>query len=415
LALRRRRGRSLATRVTVFTLVALVLAVLLIGAVSLVGVYELARTEDESRLTTYRQLLTDGVNQRLSLVEQAAEFIAWTIGPPVRSPEWSTILDRGLVTNARYFDAIVMADGSGRVISSVPATGVPSDLADSGLLNRLPERGRAVFAYQRGADGSGRLWLLRSVSSSDSRTLLLGARVQPALIDAVLDEAATDVAARAALIVDEDGGIVSSALHSLRVDARFLELTPASSGPGGEAYVTSGTEGPLAGFYDRVSTAPELGWSVVVLEPTQRTLLRARSALLPAGSAALVVCLVAVLSVLVYGRRVAAPLAAFERRARDMASGGYVRPMLLERSDELGRLADAFNAMAVRLNSLQDMAQLLATARASTTFSTPCCRPPGISSEPRTPRSCSRTRLAATSCSCEAEGCASRNSSSPSP
>ena len=34
----------------------------------------------------------------------------------------------------------------------------------------------------------------------------------------------------------------------------------------------------------------------------------------------------------------------------------------MDRDDEVGRLADAFNLMALRLNSLQDLSQLLASA-----------------------------------------------------
>jgi len=55
-------------------------------------------------------------------------------------------------------------------------------------------------------------------------------------------------------------------------------------------------------------------------------------------------------------------LTVLEGRARDVASGGYVRPLRVVRDDEMGRVAEAFNEMGVRLNSLQDMAQLLATA-----------------------------------------------------
>ena len=67
---------------------------------------------------------------------------------------------------------------------------------------------------------------------------------------------------------------------------------------------------------------------------------------------------------LVFGCRLVAPLREFERRAREVASGGYVHPMTVDRADELGMLAEAFNDMGVRLNSLQDMSQLLASVKA---------------------------------------------------
>jgi GAF domain-containing protein len=72
--------------------------------------------------------------------------------------------------------------------------------------------------------------------------------------------------------------------------------------------------------------------------------------------------LVALLGVYAFSVRLVAPLRAFERRARDVAAGGYVRPLAVDRNDEVGQLADAFNEIGVRVNSLQETARLLATA-----------------------------------------------------
>jgi phosphoserine phosphatase RsbU/P len=61
-------------------------------------------------------------------------------------------------------------------------------------------------------------------------------------------------------------------------------------------------------------------------------------------------------------RRVVAPLRTLEVAALRAASGAYVRPIEAKREDELGQVAKAFNAVALRLNALHDLSQLLASS-----------------------------------------------------
>lgn len=114
------------------------------------------------------------------------------------------------------------------------------------------------------------------------------------------------------------------------------------------------------GYYADVTNVPGLAWRVLVLDRTEDAMVRARQALLPAALAFLAAACVSILSVFVWSRRLVRPLTTFERRAREVASGGYARPIDVHREDEVGGAVEAFNEMSVRLNSLQDMAQLLA-------------------------------------------------------
>jgi len=59
--------------------------------------------------------------------------------------------------------------------------------------------------------------------------------------------------------------------------------------------------------------------------------------------------------------QVSRPLRELERAALNAASGSYVRPLSTDRDDEIGRVSEAFNAVALRVNALQDLAQLLAS------------------------------------------------------
>ena len=47
---------------------------------------------------------------------------------------------------------------------------------------------------------------------------------------------------------------------------------------------------------------------------------------------------------------------------RQAVSGAYVRPLETDRTDEIGELSEAFNAVALRLNALHDLSQLLASS-----------------------------------------------------
>jgi HAMP domain-containing protein len=65
---------------------------------------------------------------------------------------------------------------------------------------------------------------------------------------------------------------------------------------------------------------------------------------------------------LVVSRRLVGPLKRLEETAYRAANGSYVKPIPADTDDEIGQVADAFNAVALRLNALHDLSQLLASA-----------------------------------------------------
>ncbi|HEX9092793.1 MAG TPA: GAF domain-containing protein, partial [Coriobacteriia bacterium] len=363
MATTRTGGRSLATQVTVFTAVAVTTAVLLIGFISLWGVYTTVLGEDTSRIQTYRQLLADGVDTRLNIVARAIEPVTTYDAIRARGKETpAAALSRAMVAHAEYFDAAVLAEPVGRVLATSSAD-APATLEGRSWYARAVEPGTPQFAFEPGEAGqAGRLWVVHPVDGAPAPGMILAARVRTGFIDVLLDEVVTGEAQRAALIVDGAGAPVRVSTHNMPVDLRDVSYESSPGRTDGRAVAVQPDGDRYSGFYDQVGAAPELEWRVVVLEPERMTLGKARQALLPAAAATVVACALAVLFALAYGRRMVAPLSAFERRAREIASGGYVRPMTVQGEDEIGRLADAFNAMGVRLNSLQDMAQLLASA-----------------------------------------------------
>ncbi|MDO8963123.1 MAG: SpoIIE family protein phosphatase [Coriobacteriia bacterium] len=361
--MKKRAGASLSTRVTVLTFVAVTLSALVISAVSIAGVYNLARSEDQSRLAAYRRLMLDDITARLTIVDRVVDSLA-TI--PDASTATRDELQRSVVrsasANVEYFDTLMYTDASGTVLAAAPAEHAPGSLAAATYLP-VTTGADAVFGWEdTGVATTSRLWIIRRVPDG-GRVINVVGRVRTGFMARIVDDVSSARETVSALVVDGHRDVVTSGEGSARFSSRSITMLPEAPGAGrGTATVQQSDFGRLSGYYADVAAAPELRWRVVVLESETAVFMRAREALVPAGVATFGVALLAVFVALAYSRRLLAPVKAFERRAREVASGGYVRPMKIERDDELGRLADAFNEMGVRLNSLQDMAQLLASA-----------------------------------------------------
>ncbi len=363
----RTRGRGLARQMILFALVVILASGLAIGVISLRGVYSLVLSEDESRLNTYRQLLVDEVSSHLALISHLIEPVgridelATVPGEPL-----SEALARAVLANAEYVDALAVVDASGTVLAASAPGAFPASLSGSALFAGVPQERRPTFAWGRGSRPGDPpvVWVFRKLEAGSGDVRVVVGRVRVGFVERLLDEVASGSANSAALLVARGGEIVIAGSGGVPVGPADLEFggTTAAGKHTGPASADTAAEGRMVGFYADITTGSELGWRVVVLESESETMARARQALLPAVLATVLVAGLATGVSLLYARRLVAPLLEFERRARDIAAGGYVRPMVVDRSDEIGKLAEAFNQITVRLNSLQDMAQLLASA-----------------------------------------------------
>ena len=356
---KRSSGISLSTRVTLLTFVAVTVSVLVIAFVSLVGVYNLTRSEDDSRLAAYRRLMLDDLASRLTIADRVVGSLSAALDTDTATPaEVQRPIALAASANAEYFDLIMCVDEGGAVLAASPSDGAPKTL--SAPFYRDRGNAESFFGWEDDQTGPARLWVVHRVGTGTSGCYVVG-RARTDFLVRIVDDVATTRESVSALIVDTHRDPVHAGAGSVAFDPRAVVY--AQEAPGrGRASVESTSAGPLSGYYGDVLTAPELKWRVVVFESDRDAFGRARQALLPAAFATFGVVLFAIAFAVVYSRRLVSPLRLFERRARDVASGGYVRPMRVDRDDELGRMADAFNEMGVRLNSLQDMAQLLASA-----------------------------------------------------
>ena len=351
---------GLSTRITVLTFVSVMAAVTLVSAISLAGVYRSIRAEEVARLDAFRKLIAGSVDARLGGAERAIRSLASELGTSTAQTSLGRARFHELLdAHAETFDALVSVDAAGRVVSSADLTPSAARAVVAAVATRTA--GQLALAWD-GADGAGRLWAGRTTGEGAGKVTVL-ARVRASYLGRTLDDATLTRGSLAALVVDPAGRLVFSGSGAPPVDmgsvAYSQEGTDAARGT---ATAVSPVLGGLSGSWEVITPDCGLGWRVLVMEPDTDAFARAGQALMPALLAMLFVAAAAVVAAILYSRRLVAPLRVFEKRARDVATGGYVRPLRIVRDDEMGRVAEAFNHMGVRLNSLQDMAHLLATA-----------------------------------------------------
>jgi PAS domain S-box-containing protein len=111
----------------------------------------------------------------------------------------------------------------------------------------------------------------------------------------------------------------------------------------------------FVGAQFHLSGAP---WTVLVQMPYNRAMQPARKFLLTVLGIALLLFLVGALAAWLLSRQVTGPLSNFTAAAADFASGNYGRRISVDRADELGSMAAAFNEMAEMIEaSVRDREQ----------------------------------------------------------
>ena len=351
---------GLSTRITLLTFAAVTTAAVLVSAIAIVGVDRVVLGEETARLESFRTLVVGSVDARLGTTERSIDLLASRVTPSDLTTLAATArLESLLSARADTFDALALIDPDGASFGA-GAPGVVE--AARTVIVRSPASAAPDLVWAGGADPGARLWATRTTGDGTG-TVTLAGRVRTDYLGRYLDDVEKSTGSLAAFVADGSGVHVLSGAGGPEVSADTVTYAQEPmGGHRGTAVAHSSALGGMRGFWESIVPDHGLGWRVVVLEAEADAFARARQALLPALLAMLAVVAGAVLTALWYSRRVLSPLTVFEQRARDVAAGGYVRPMKIARDDEMGRVTEAFNDMGVRLNSLQDMTQLLASA-----------------------------------------------------
>jgi GAF domain-containing protein len=329
-----------------------------IGVSALIGVYGLALDQVESRQEAYRKAVTAELRARVDSVERvvdrSARVVAASPDDELNRAALAAQYDSGL----EYIDQLLVTQDDGRVLSAYPSFQAPWSIASGPVFTEgLAEENRLYH----GKGDLPVLWIARSVET-DRGTYAVVARVRTQFLSLLVEEFSSEDEGRQVAIFDGDGAmlVAPDASDPISEDSVvFGSLAEDDTGA-----VTAFSEGDvgLGGRFTSIAGSPGIDWRVAVLEPRSAVMTATWRAITPA---VLVLALSGLFTTVVaglWGRRLVAPLRDLETRAQEAISGAYMHPIETDRADEVGRVADAFNAIALRLNSLHDLSQMLASS-----------------------------------------------------
>ncbi len=332
--------------------------VIISGAVAVVGVSNLARRQIAARDETYLQVTEDTILSRLQRVDAHASRVANAVAD---GSEMSAIDERIAVlrdASDGLISEIYVLDTRGRVLSSAPSTG--------GVLPRaaLPAYGTALrgatgFMSSVDASGTRTLWLTRTAVLGGSEPVVILDKVDTAFLKSII--ARGGVADGRAILVLQNGATTVAVGASKGLLMRQSAWVAQGEGFG-EVTVPVSQGAPLTGHFKDVRGVEGVNLRLVILEPRFVGIIETAGAVAPSMLVLIVGGVTALLAAWLISSRLVAPLRDLEDAAYRAANGSYVKPISEDRDDEIGQVAKAFNAVALRLNALHDLSQLLASA-----------------------------------------------------
>ncbi|MDY0088533.1 MAG: SpoIIE family protein phosphatase [Coriobacteriia bacterium] len=358
---RRNRPTSLAASVVLLTFVLTMLAVTIVSLSALVGVYDLAQRQVSARHQAYLQALIGDITLRL---DAAGRLVKRSLVVGI-NPSTGEI-DRGALaaqyeTGIEHADQLLLVRRDGSVVSGYPAFRTPRSMADNPLVSAAATDA-PTFYYER-VEGQvdARLWVAQAAEADPDLVVMV--LVRSSFLHRAVDLFADSSIGRWVLLAERDGPvIVMSVGASQLVDDSVIFESSADDSHSGTVSGITEDETVVWGRFEDLDGYRGLPWRALIMEPRNVIVRATIGALTPAVLALFAAGIITLVIVAVFARRLVAPLTHLEERAREAVTGAYVRPLPTDRTDEVGRLAVAFNAIALRLNALHDLSQLLASS-----------------------------------------------------
>ncbi|MBA4370101.1 MAG: hypothetical protein C0418_00790 [Coriobacteriaceae bacterium] len=357
----RRVHRPMAGLAGNLTLLALAIvggALVLVGAAALGGVYDFARREVDARLVDYSRLVAGEVEGRFSAAGAVVRDVADTV---VRGDGRvdAAALAVAYGRNQQRFERLYVLDASGALEAAYPP--VKGIFAPAGLPAVADADGSPRFAVRSG-EGTAAPTVWVYVSTEVTGHVLVG-RLKTDAVAVLLDQVAGARQGRVAVVLETGGPMLLRGAGREVVPGRMVfEPFDADDASAGRVSIWDTRYGTQAGAYSDVRGLSGLDWRVVVAEPHAMVLRDVWAALMPAAVVMFVLSVLLVVLTYVTASLLVRPLRDLEARAHKAQAGAYVRPLAVRRQDEVGRLAEAFNALILRLNALHDVAELMAGA-----------------------------------------------------
>lgn len=355
---RPRKVTGMAARIVRLTLMIGVSTVVSAGVVALISTSKLATERAASRDLLAVQMVEGAIEDRLSTASgtlDRASMLVSSSEDPARAAKGVSALFSG---SRSIFDEMVLADSSGKTLAVAP-----SSLRQASVLRR-PAFQRALAGesglVEIDEESEDRLWMVRTTFAEDGSPLVILGRMDLRFIAATLERAAYAQGSRTVFLLDSGEAL---AVVGTEVGPDVASAQWRSEGQGiGQVSMLLADGTRVRGYFNDIEGAGALEWRVVSVKPIALDFLDTVYAVAPS---LLVLTLGGVVGVSVawgVSARMVRPLRDLERTARNAAMGAYVKPLSVSGEDEIGRVASAFNEVALRLNALHDLSQLLASA-----------------------------------------------------
>lgn len=355
----RRKTSGLAARIVRVTLTVGIMTVVTAGTVTLVNTFQLAAEKAEGRGVKGAQTVEDGVEARLREVQVMLDRVTEEAATTTKTAEAKRGIEDILDQSGDLLDQAYISEIDGEVIAAFPASS--TDDVSSLQSFAVVRTGHSGFFILAAEDReSQELWFGRTSLTARGIPIVTLARVNSDFLDEVLDEVAQEASDRAVMILEGDQ-IIRVATDQPPLDMATAQWKPESESSGNVSLLSARGR-RMSGQYNDIQGIEGLTWRVVIVEPSGHTFDDTVHTLTPSAAVLLVGSIIGLIAAWMLSQRLARPLRELERAARSAAAGSYVGALNAESDDEIGRVAEAFNAVALRLNALHDLAQLLASA-----------------------------------------------------
>ena len=361
---RKRRARSLASRYTTVAVVVVVLITVLLGFTVIVGVLRMAQGEALARQDAHREVIQREIFGRIQasqrVVRALSDRTALTTGAP---DEVQRQLGTTFYGNAGYLSRIMVIETSGTVVAAYPPERAQDPEEVAAVAELMRNRSTPPFAWVPSTkDGEGSLWSAVALGSASGASRVLLADVRLDFLGETLASVPFANAAAAALVIDSSSGeiIGSSGVAAVEQAEEWQFQPSADDRSRGTVNVAVGADERYAGVFGQVPGLANLGWRVVVVEPSSAAVGRTLGALRPAIAAWVVAVLAVLAATIVSFSWLLRPLRELEKRTAAVASGASLGVVEMSRDDEVGRLWRSFNSLTRRVAELRDVSNLLA-------------------------------------------------------
>jgi serine phosphatase RsbU (regulator of sigma subunit)/HAMP domain-containing protein/uncharacterized protein YigA (DUF484 family) len=353
-----RRTGGLASRIVRVTLIIGLVTAVTAGAVALFGATRLASSEAAAQDQTTLQRVEDQIVQRLATAETIASRIAAIVATSPGHGELDVRIAPVFDSGNGLVDEIIVCSRTGSIVTAYPSN-IETGAVTGNVAFKKALTGTTGFYRDKGTGTSAGFWLTRTAASPTGSQLVILERIDLGSMRTAIQQL-RELGQRSLVVLDSETPIISAG-SGVALDTSAARWKP--TGPsGGEVSLASDESARLVGLYSDVQGIEGVNWRIAVLEPTSRGVADAVYAVSPSIVVILFGGIVAVFAALIMSRRLVEPLRALEVAAYSAATGSYVKPIDSTRNDEIGQVADAFNAVALRLNALHDLSHLLASA-----------------------------------------------------